>query len=163
MKYNFPKIVEAFDLAEYHEDLGGQLVHVWLNPPAKMLVEMREQYAAHTDKTDIPIAIEQIKIKRASLKEETDEQKEEFDKYLKFYAERLEEINGEAYENAYEEYLGILSQLLSQGKEKSTHVSVEDLHEIEKATKEENPRFWVWYQNKIVESINQHRLGQKKG
>lgn len=74
---------------------------------------------------------------------------------------------GEQYKASFEDkgaeekYLALLSGVLSQG-DKDTHVSVDELREIEKSSGETDPAFWVWLQNRIIETINDHRLGRKK-
>lgn len=39
MKFDIPKIIEMIDLGEYAPELSGQYLHVWVNPPIKMLRE----------------------------------------------------------------------------------------------------------------------------
>jgi len=73
-------------------------------------------------------------------------------------------LNEEAgNEDAKAEYLAMFSELLSQGEDKETHVSAEELQDIIDGTKDTDPRFWMWFQVRIVDEINSHRLGLKKG
>jgi hypothetical protein len=39
MKINIPKVVMPVDLGEYAEELRGQMLHVWVNPPLEVLNE----------------------------------------------------------------------------------------------------------------------------
>ena len=58
------------------------------------------------------------------------------------------------------EYLDLLSELLSQGDNK---FSTADLDALMTATQDTDPRFWIWFQVRVIEEINEHRLGLKKG
>ena len=64
-------------------------------------------------------------------------------------------------DKAGEKYLALFSSFLSQG-EPDTHFNVEDLENIEKATKETDPAFWMWLQTRVIVEISEHRLGRKK-
>ena len=44
MKIEFPKIVRVVDLSEYAPELSGQYVHVWVNPPVKLLTQLSQQF-----------------------------------------------------------------------------------------------------------------------
>ena len=60
-----------------------------------------------------------------------------------------------------DEYLKIMSELLSQG-EKDTHFSAKELRELVDKTVDTDPAFWIWLQNRILEAITDHRSGRKK-
>jgi len=162
MKLNYPKIVEKLDLAKYNPSWGGQVLFVWVNPPSDDLVRMADMHKAHLELTNIPGNIQLVKGHLKDIEKPTKQEKEEHEKMLKFYEERLKELESDKYANAYEDYLTLLSGMLSQGAD-DTHVSVDDLKEIEKATKETDPAFWNWLQTEVVDMIANHRTGQKKG
>jgi len=60
-----------------------------------------------------------------------------------------------------EPFLEMMAELLSQG-EKDTHFSATELNELIEGTKETDPAFWPWLQGKVLELINEYRLGLKK-
>lgn len=60
-----------------------------------------------------------------------------------------------------EEFLTVLSELLSQG-EPATHWTVEELKRVRTETAETDPRFFWWFQDQIAREIYEHRNGVKK-
>lgn len=162
MKINFPKIVRPIDLGEYAAEMQGQVIHVWVNPPSNDIVAMAEFYKASLDLENLPNNIETVKEHLASIKKPTEKQKAEHEKMLAFYGKRLKELEDEKYKDAYDKYLGYLSSLLSQGSNKETHYSVEELRELEKASQKTDPAFWGWFQTRVIDATNDHRLGRKK-
>lgn len=40
--FNIPKIYRKLDLAEYAEELSGQAISVWVNPPKQKLIDLQE-------------------------------------------------------------------------------------------------------------------------
>lgn len=115
MKLNFPKIIREIDLSEYAEEMKGQKVLVWVNPPSADLLALGDNY-------------------KKSLEDD---------------------------EKAEKAYLATLSDLLSQG-DKDTKYSVDDLVEVRDVTKDTDPAFWIWFQTRVMNEVNAHRLGQKK-
>lgn len=65
----------------------------------------------------------------------------------------------EGDEQAEQEYSDFLSVLLSQGADK---IGVDDLKEMQSASADTDPAFWMWFQNRVITEINDHRLGRKK-
>jgi len=61
----------------------------------------------------------------------------------------------------FDEFLLVVSQLLSQGKPES-HFTPDELRELFEQTKATDPQFWMWFQNRILNEINEYRLGIKK-
>ncbi len=53
------------------------------------------------------------------------------------------------------------SELLSQGAEE-TRLSPDDLKSLVEQTKDTDPRFWDWLQERIVDEIVEHRSNVKK-
>jgi len=78
---------------------------------------------------------------------------------------RMGELNNKLVddptEEARQQYVELLSDLLSQG-DKSTHFNAHDLEELITGTADTDPRFWVWFQVRIINEINAHRVGLKK-
>ena len=58
-------------------------------------------------------------------------------------------------------FLVPLSELLSQGEE-STRWSVDDLQQIINGSQDTDPLFFLWFQNKVLQTINEHRFQIKK-
>jgi hypothetical protein len=61
----------------------------------------------------------------------------------------------------FDEFLNIVSQLLSQGKP-DTRFSVDELRELYEQTKDADPAFWMWFNTRIMDKVSEHRLGIKK-
>jgi len=52
MKINFPKIVRKVDLGDYAEEMQGQIINVWVNPPTSDLVTLGDNYKKWIDDDD---------------------------------------------------------------------------------------------------------------
>lgn len=162
MKINFPKIVKEIDLGEYAKEMQGQTIRVWVNPPSGDVVAIADYYKATIDKVESPKALKLVENHLAELEKPTEKEKEKHEKAIEFYRERIEELAGEKYADSHEKYLGYLSSFLSQSENKETRYSVDDLKELEKASKETDPAFWPWFQQRVIDAISEHRLGRKK-
>ncbi len=162
MKINFPKIVKGFDLGEYAKEMQGQVVRVWVNPPSGDVVAIADYYKATVEKKELPKTLKLVVKHLAELEKPTKKEKEEHENAIKFYQERIEELAGEKYADSNEKYLEYLSSFLSQSENRETHYSVDDLKELEKASKETDPAFWPWFQQRVIDAISEHRLGRKK-
>lgn len=42
MKFDIPKIVKELKLAEYAPEFGEKVLHVWVNPPRKLLSDFQQ-------------------------------------------------------------------------------------------------------------------------
>jgi hypothetical protein len=60
-----------------------------------------------------------------------------------------------------DDFLAVVSQLLSQGKPE-THFSVDELRELYEQTKDSDPAFWMWFNLRVLAIVSEHRLGIKK-
>ena len=60
-----------------------------------------------------------------------------------------------------DEFLAQMSTLYSQG-EKDTHLTPAELKELVEGTRETDPAFWSWLQNRTLETISDHRNALKK-
>ncbi len=58
-------------------------------------------------------------------------------------------------------YLEKLSAILSQGAE-GTGWNADELMEMVKETADTDPQFWIWFNNRVLQEIKEHRLLQKK-
>lgn len=162
MKIDFPKIFGKIDLGEYAPEMAGQKISVWVNPPSADVVALAEFYKANLDKSAIPERHEALIKAFEGIEEPTDKQKTDYLNTLAFLDERIKELEGEKYADAYGEYLGLLSGLLSQNGNKDAHFSPDDLRDLQKASEETDPAFWTWLQTRVFDAISEHRLGVKK-
>ena len=58
-------------------------------------------------------------------------------------------------------FLAPLSELLSQGEE-ATHWTVDELNQMITGTIDTDPLFFLWFQNRVLQAVNEHRLQIKK-
>lgn len=179
LKLNFPKIVRSLDLSDYAPEWGDQRVYVWVNPDQDTLIALADLQKMIQDKQNLPAQKEQLEKASADIQarlevikkkpkenqaeiEQITKLMEDGQKYLKFYEERLAELEGLDIEETEEQYLKLFSGILSEGTDKETHLSVDDLKELKEATQATDPAFWTWFQTAVIEKINAHRLRQKK-
>lgn len=64
-------------------------------------------------------------------------------------------------QDSFDQFLAILSDLLSQGREE-THWTVDELKDMITRTADTDPLFWIWFQDRVVREINDHRTALKK-
>lgn len=62
-------------------------------------------------------------------------------------------------ESGMDTLLALLSELLSQDDNKW---SLEDLKELMDKSQDTDPGFWLWFQNRVMQAIKDHRLQRKK-
>jgi len=136
MEISIPKAVKTLELGEYIAEWQGKTLDVWVNPPATMIDELVRMMQK----------IDQV-VKRATKKRQN------------WLSKRF---NGRAVDQAEVKICEIFSQLLSQGKDVSKHLSAADVEKIIHETFENDPAFWPWLQNKIVMMIHEHRSSLKK-
>lgn len=58
-------------------------------------------------------------------------------------------------------FLAPLSEILSQGEE-ATYWTVDDLKAMVEGSQETDPLFFLWFQNRVLQAVNEHRLQIKK-
>ena len=134
MNISIPKIVKKIGLKEYAEEFGEVHLEVWVNPPIGLLDKLKTS-VNRIGSIEVPKGELSANEKAALEKEIID---------------------------IYEEQLGLYSELLSQGSEK-TRLSAEELRQMIEETVETDPMFWAWIKEQIVYRINEHRLTSKKG
>lgn len=59
-------------------------------------------------------------------------------------------------------FLKVMSVILSQGEDASTHWTAEELDEMINETIDTDPQFFMWFNNRVLKEIGDHRNGQKK-
>lgn len=64
-------------------------------------------------------------------------------------------------ENA-DDFLSVVSVLLSQHSDTATHWTTDELRQLHEGAKETDPAFWWWFHNRILQTIQEHRLQLKK-
>jgi hypothetical protein len=60
-----------------------------------------------------------------------------------------------------DDFLSLLSEILGQGAE-ATRWTVDELRDVYTRGAETDPTFWMWFQNRILKEISDHRNGVKK-
>lgn len=73
--------------------------------------------------------------------------------------QKYAESNGR--ENS-DDFLSVVSCLLSQAADAASHWTVDELKQLYDGTKETDPAFWMWFHNRIIETVQEHRLHLKK-
>lgn len=152
-KFDVLKIVRTIRLAEYAEEYGEAVIHVWVNPPRPML-------AAHD-----ALVLESGMLRKgleplaegARSKERPAEESapsKPSDDEIKKAVGRLLEISTE--------HLAWFATIWSQGPE-GTHWTAQEVGELVDAYAETDPRFFEWVSERTVALIREHRTGQKKG
>jgi hypothetical protein len=63
--------------------------------------------------------------------------------------------------DAFDDFLGVLSDLLSQGRDE-THWTVDELKGLIDGTAETDPGFWFWFQERVAKEISDYRTVLKK-
>lgn len=74
--------------------------------------------------------------------------------------ESKKKFKQEDLDAARRKYLEHLSAVLCEGPDNK--LSVDDLYAMYEATESTDPSFWMWFQIRVIDEINDHRLGQKK-
>jgi len=64
-------------------------------------------------------------------------------------------------QDGVDDFLAVLSELLSQG-EVASHWSLDDLKDLFEKSSDTDPSFWEWFQNRVLQTISEHRQGRKK-
>jgi hypothetical protein len=135
LEIQIPKAVRALDLGEYMPEMQGNVLEVWVNPPAEMLKEI----------SDLTQGIFDL-VGRALKKKQN------------WLSKKVNEKSSDGIENRIRE---LFSELLSQGRQ-NTCLSASDLKRLADETFGTDPNFWPWLQNKMFTMIREHREGKKK-
>lgn len=155
-----PRVVKKLELKNYHSDLKGSFIMVWVN----LTRAAHEEYADVMRRTSEWNARGEGIIKKlaAQIKEAEDAKKtekqieklrkknsEKFDKHL----ETIEAINNEMY--------AWYAQIWSQHKDEAHHCTTSEVRTIADTSNEmDNTHFWGWLttrtQQMIIAHGNQH-------
>lgn len=139
-KIKIRKIIRDLDIDDYYGTGESQIMKVWVNPPRYL----RDQ---HNDNI-----IRSREITEAIAKLEGDESKSK----MKALAESMIEIGNEI--------LSYWSTIWSQGKDKSTHWSVEDVKQLQKDCNDNDPGLWQFIATMSIGLMNDYiNLASKKG
>ena len=144
MRFEIAKVVKRMDLADYAPEYAGQVIHVWVNPPMKLL----ERYF-ELKRRAVEILQEVMTPLPASPHPEDKDGEREKD-------ERKVEI-----EAIGRELMGIFAELWSQGP-KGTEISAAEIEALIGVSMETDPRFYGWLQERTLALIGEHRSGLKK-
>jgi len=145
LKISVPKIVRDLDLGGYADELAGQRVQVWVNPP-------REKVLAYSDiMAEIDGFDQQIADLHGRISEEP-EKVDELTEQIDALAERVEKANDALF--------AWYAEIWSQGDEKE---SAESVREFATSTMDTDPALWRWVAQSTVLMIADHRRGEKKG
>lgn len=141
MNISIPKIVKKIELKKYAEEFGEACVEVWVNPPARLIENLRlarQKFSA---------ASQRISEVVSTGKQLSEEEKPEIEK---------------AIHESEQQQMEIYAELLSQGNEE-TRLGVDELKKMVEETGNTDPMFWPWLLTEIIESITGHRYSAKKG
>lgn len=144
MKIEIPKIVRPVDLGEYAEEMRGQLLYVWVNPPTALMDEY-------------------FRLRKDLLETDDEINKLNPQDNKKAAPANVEKINGlvKALESQAAGMRDVLAQLLSQGPEALRWTS-EDVAALLTETADADPQLYPWVVNAIFEQIGEHRARRKK-
>lgn len=132
MKIKFPKLIRSFSLSEYAPEMQEQ-IFVWVNPSGTFLLALMDKLREY---------IEQGKSETPKKQGKKNKPPKNGNEKLRLYLEGL-------------------SELLSQGAPE-THWSASELELMITETAETDPQFWVWFNDRILTEIKEHRNTQKK-
>ncbi len=141
MNIVIPKIVKKIELKKYAEEFGEACVEVWVNPPARLIENLRlarQKFSAS--------------MQRISEVVSTGQQLSEEEK----------PVIETAIQESEQQQMEIYAELLSQGSEE-TRMGVDELKKMVEETRYADPLFWPWLLTEIIESITGHRSNAKKG
>jgi len=154
MKIEIPKIVRPVDMGEYAEEMRGQLLYVWVNPPTAL---MDEYFRLRKDLLETDDEINKLAEKSGSPAGKTPQNN------AGQAPADDEKINGlvKAIESQAAGMRDVLAQLLSQGPEALRWTS-EDVAALLTETADSDPQLYPWVVNAIFEQIGEHRARRKK-
>ena len=144
LKISVPKIVRDLDLGDYADELAGQVIQVWVNPPREKVLTYSD-ITAEIDGFDAEI----LKLhKRIS---EEPENVEELTEQINVLAGRVEKANDALF--------AWYAVIWSQGDEEE---SAESVREFATSTMDTDPTLWRWVAQSTVLMISDHRKGARK-
>lgn len=83
-------------------------------------------------------------------------------KTLDELAEAFKSYAGSNGQEQVDNFLSVISALLSQHPDAATHWTVDELKALYDGTRDTDPSFWWWFHNRILQEIQEHRTRQKK-
>lgn len=139
MKFNFPKITQPIDLADYapemvQDDGAPALVWAWVNPPATLM----NAHGALRARAQVALT----KIKEAGQDEAA----------LAVVVQELADVGTGLFD--------VFAQLWSARSDPATHWTAEEVKAL--ANNEENPALYTWLTGRTIAAINAYRAGIKK-
>jgi hypothetical protein len=154
VKIDIQKIVRPVRLGDYAPEYGGQLLHVWVNPPR----QMRLDYQQIADELSQASKELELIVKSAMDAQEagksTPESEEEVAGLVSDYGERLEELARRLY--------AWFAVMWSQAGDEDTRWTTDDVVELVEACLDADPALWAWIQDEHWRLVREHREGLKK-
>jgi hypothetical protein len=136
MKINIPKLTQPLDLGEYAEELRGQIIRVWVNPPLKTRLER-----IHLSKRFREIGDEML-----TLPAEATEQMAALDAEAQEMMQQVDELNAEMW---------------SQGPEE-TRFTAEEVRKFREDVIGTDPELVPWIIGRSVDMMLEHLGAVKK-
>lgn len=159
---NIPKVVKKLELSNYHEELKGKFIMVWVN----LTRQVHQDYADIQEKLRV-WSNEGKKIldelaKQVEEAQETDKSKKEIEKIRK-KNEKLFDEHMEDVAAVNDEMYAWYAVVFSQHKNEVHHCTAEEVRRMAEASLEQdNGSMWGWISHRTNAMIVQHGNQQLK-
>lgn len=142
MKLEIPKIVRTLDLGQYADEIALEM-QVWVNPPAKLLLQH-----------DMNVAISRKTSKEIEALQRSEVKVEDFDVRLEALTKTLAAAGAAVCE--------VMAELWSQGTDVESRWTAADVKELINSTYTTDPGLYTWMHDQTMDMIQEHRTQRKK-
>ena len=157
---NIPKVVKKLELSNYHDDLKGKFIMVWVN----LTRQAHQEYADVQEKLRVwsnegKEILEEL-ARQVEAAQEAEKSKKEIEKIRKKNKKLFDE-HMETIASVNDEMYAWYSQVFSQHKNEVHHCTPEEVRIIAETSRDQdNGSFWGWIADRtnamIVHHGNQH-------
>lgn len=142
MKLEIPKIVRTLDLGQYADEIALEM-QVWVNPPAKLLLQH-----------DMNVAISRKTSREIEALQRSEVKVEDFDARLEALTKTLAASGAAVCE--------VMAELWSQGTDVESRWTAADVKELINSTYTTDPGLYTWMHDQTMDMIQEHRTQRKK-
>lgn len=159
---NIPKVVKKLELKNYHADLKGKFITVWVNLTRQ----------AHSDYADIQESLRvwssegkqilEVLSEQVAAAQEVEKTEKQIEK-IRQKNEKLFNDHMETVTLVNDEMFAWYSEVWSQHKDQDHHCTLEEVRRIAEASSEQdNSNLWGWITSRTHAMIIQHGNQQLK-